>query len=62
MRNKPELHEGDAALDRFSKALKAIFSIPRKDAKRIRREARTPMARKSGLSVGMSRPLLNLVG
>ena len=31
MSKKPELHEGDA-LDRFTKALKSIFSIPRKDA------------------------------
>ena len=44
MKSKPELREGDAALDRFSKALKAIFSVSRKDAERIR------MARASDLS------------
>ena len=31
-KKKPELHEGDDTLDRFSKALKSIFSRPRKDA------------------------------
>ena len=50
-RKPPELHDGDEALDRFTKALKSIFSLPRKDAERIRREAQTPMARKSDLSV-----------
>ena len=51
MPKKLELHEGDAALDRFSKPLKSIFSIPRKDAERIRRSAKTPRAMKVAQSV-----------
>ena len=46
MRKPMIIHEGDAALNRFTKALKTIFSIPRNDAERIRMEARTPMARR----------------
>ena len=52
MRRKPlELHEGDEALDRFTKALKSIFSTSWKDAERIRREAKTPRAMKVAQSV-----------
>ena len=44
MSKRPDFHEGDAALDRFTKALKSIFSIPRKDSESIRRAAKTPRA------------------
>ena len=36
MPKKPELSRANDALDRFTKALKSIFSIPRKDAEGIR--------------------------
>ena len=51
MGRKLELIEGDEALDRFTKALKSIFSIPRKDAERIRRDAMAPKAMKVARSV-----------